>query len=291
MKHDDRSLITYFRLGLLPHLKIATTGMARSTLRQQLQSALQVEEGLSESDYIQPRTPKPLEPTKLPLICGFCNKPGHGEGHCWRIPANPNNRLKEIRAEAAIVQPSLPNPRPPPFSRTPYGPRAPVSCYLCGGNHLVRDCDIAPRWFAKLKMRNEAVGSHAPQPSITTAIISTGPLPSNVAVITRSQKQPTEEPLKEREHAKPFFPDQWTYNRHLRNKMIEDVVNAQSSETLPGPETWSHHCGIPEQSAVAGLDELPNWIPPDDDDTSSTFSKGPMTSQASTQALCDHILD
>ena len=34
MKHDDRSFITYFRLGLLPHLKIATAGMARSTLRQ-----------------------------------------------------------------------------------------------------------------------------------------------------------------------------------------------------------------------------------------------------------------
>ena len=96
MKHDDRSLITYFRLGLLPHLKIATAGMARSTLRQQVQSALQVEESLSESDYIQPRTPKPLELTKPPLICGFCNKPGHDEGHCWRNPANPNNRLKEI---------------------------------------------------------------------------------------------------------------------------------------------------------------------------------------------------
>ena len=136
MKHDDRSLITYFRLGLLLHLKIATTGMARSTLRQQLQSALQVEEGLSESDYIQPRTPKPLEPIKPHLIYGFHNKPGHGEGHCWRNLANPNNRSKEIRAKIAMVQPSLPNPRPPPFGRTPYGPRAPVSCYLCGATIL-----------------------------------------------------------------------------------------------------------------------------------------------------------
>ena len=80
-------------------------------------------------------------------------------------------------------------------------------------------------------------------------------------------------------------------NRHLRDKMIEDVVNAQSSETLPGSESWSHRRGIPEQSAIAGLDELPIWIPPDDDDTSSIFSKGPTTSQASIQALCDHILD
>ena len=209
MKHDNRSLIAYFRLGLLPHLKIATTGMARSTLRQQLQSALQVEEGLYESDYIQPQSPKPLEPIKPPLICGFCNKPGHGEGHCWCNPANPNNRLKEIRAEVAMVQPFLPNPLPPPFGRTPYGFRASVSCYLCGGNHLVRDCDIAPRWFAELKMHNEAAGSHDTQPSVTTATISTGLLPGNVAAITRSQQQATEEPPKEHERAKPFSPDQW----------------------------------------------------------------------------------
>ena len=107
-----------------------------------------------------------------------------------------------------MVQPSISNPRPPLFGRTPYGPCAPVSCYLCGGNHLVRDCDIAPRWFAELKIRNEAAGSHVTQPSVTTATISTGPLPGNVAVITRSQKQATEEPLKERECAKPFSPDQ-----------------------------------------------------------------------------------
>ena len=89
MNHDDRSLITYFRLGLLSHFKIATAGMAKSTLRRQLQSALQVEEGLSESDYIQPRTPKPLEPTKPTLVCGFCNKPGHGEDIAGVIRQTP----------------------------------------------------------------------------------------------------------------------------------------------------------------------------------------------------------
>ena len=134
-----------------------------------------------------------------------------------------------------MVQPFLTNPHPPPFARTPYGYRAPVSCYLCGDNHLVRDCDITPRWFVELKMRNEAASSPTTQPSVTTATISTDPFPGNVAAITRSQQKATEEPPKEREHAKPFFPDQWTYNRHLRDKMIEDVINAQSLETLLGP--------------------------------------------------------
>ena len=138
MKHDDHSFITYFRLGLLPHLKIATVGMARSTLRQQLQFALQVEEGLSESNYIQPGPQNHWSPLNRHLFVDFCNKPGHGKGHCWRNPANPNNRLNEIRAKVAMVQPSLTNPRPPPFDCTAYSPRAPVSCYLCGGNHLVR---------------------------------------------------------------------------------------------------------------------------------------------------------
>ena len=73
--------------------------------------------------------------------------------------------------------------------------------------------------------------------------------------------------------------------------MIEDVINAQSLETLPGPKTWNHRSGIPEQSAVAGLHEIPQWIPPDDDNTPSTFLKGSTTVQTSTQVLCDHILD
>ena len=97
-----------------------------------------------------------------------------------------------------MVQPSLTNLRPPPFGRTPYGPRTPVSCYLCEGNHLVRDCDIAPRWFAELKMRKEAAGSSNTQPSVTTATISTSPFLGNVAAITRSQQKTTEEPPKER---------------------------------------------------------------------------------------------
>ena len=142
-----------------------------------------------------------------------------------------------------------------------------------------RDCDIAPRWFAELKMRNEAVGSPTTQPSITTATISTGPFPGNVAAITRSQQKATEEPLKEREHAKPFSPDQWTYNRHLRDKMIEDVVKAQSSETLPGTKTWNHRSGIPEQSAVASLDELPHWIHLMTTTPCPLFPKGPRLSK------------
>ena len=107
-------------------------------------------------------------------------------------------------------------------------------------------------------------------PSVTTASISTESPSSHVAAIIRFQSHIPHEPSKERERIKPFPQEQWDYNRHLQDQMIEDVINAQSSDPLPGPMMWEPNPPPPEQPDMVGLEELPQWIPPEDDSSSAT---------------------
>lgn len=66
----------------------------------------------------------------------------------------------------------------------------PVVCYFSQGNPLIRDCDIAPQWFAELKV--EAYKEE--KPFVTIATVSAEQETLSIVAITRSQCKVEEEP-------------------------------------------------------------------------------------------------
>ncbi len=100
-KAIDNLLTTFFRVGLVPYLRIAIAGIKKNTIFEHKESMVTCEEIMANVEEYQKllKPPKKLEKTldniRIEKMYNFCHKLGHIiECYHWNLE-NPNKKLKD----------------------------------------------------------------------------------------------------------------------------------------------------------------------------------------------------
>jgi hypothetical protein len=99
-KANDNLLTIFFKVGLVPYLRVVTIGMKHNNLFKHEEIAVTCEENMGNPTLYQ----KLIEPPNsnisndgkcTNLVCSQCKKQGHNKECCHWNSKNPNNQLSK----------------------------------------------------------------------------------------------------------------------------------------------------------------------------------------------------